>query len=130
MKLFLFALYAVTSCKGHTHDRQVSDPDFVSSNDGTMLTVTYSRMIEAGTSAWGGSIVKNIYCVLQMNENNPDTSKLITTHGGITKSQLAASLRYMGLPEHLISSSVATIAMVLTAYSAYSVDQKNRTSRH
>ena len=122
MRLFMCALLLVASCKGHIQDRQVSDPDFVASNDGTMLTITYSKTIEVGTGGLGGrSIFQNIYCVLQMNENNPDTSELITTGGGISKSQLADSLSYMGIPEHLISSSIATITMILTVRS---VDQK------
>ena len=119
MRLFLLALLLVTSCKGHIQDRQVSDPDFVASNDGTMLTFTYSRTIDSGfTGTFGGSISVNIYCVLQMDENNPDTSKLITTHGGISQWQLSHSLRYMGIPEQLISSSVATIAMILASKQA------------
>lgn len=103
-------LLLVASCKGHIQDRQVSDPDFVVSNDGTMLTFAPAKI---GIDHWLPG-----WCALQTHENNPDTSVLITTEGSINNYQLMASLRYMGIPEHLITSSVATITAFFTLFHA------------
>ena len=97
MKIFLFALLFVTGCGTTLRDSQVSDPDFVESNDGTMLSFVKD------SSGKG-------YCMFQKKIGG--SPKLITHTGGISEGQIKQSLRYMGLPDHLISSSLSSIMTI------------------
>lgn len=95
-------LALVTNCK--TAQKSVSDPEFVMSEDGRMLTV-------APDSSRDG------FCVLSFDKDNAVNTELLTP-SGYTRNQLGKVLRYMGIPETLIVGTITNIAGVFTGIKA------------
>ena len=77
----------------------VSNPDFVRSDGGTMLTA--SRGKEFGI------------CMLQSSLRDPKNANLVTERGAISHKQLKSALRFMGYGEHvaILLGSVAIAAV-------------------
>ena len=101
MKVFSIFLLVTVSCKAGVRETDVSEPNFIKSESGTMLTFT---MGEEGRG----------YCVLKMSEDNPSAHQLITINGGLSRRQVGQALRYMGYAEHVVAAGTTVIGGIVT----------------
>ena len=95
--LLVLLILLTANCGPHIRDNQVSEPNFAKANDGTMLTIALATDHQDN----------NLYCVLRTSEHDASQVQLLTTDGGISDYQLGQALRYMSIPDYLISTTIA-----------------------
>ena len=106
MKFLVISLMVLGGCKAQVKETETSDPDFAISDDGMMLTVAFdckNWSKEAGCKDRRSERDKGGYCMLFMHEDNPNDAELLNVRGGLSEDQLKTSLKYMGIPDLLIS---------------------------
>lgn len=94
--LLVLLILLTANCGPHIRDNQVSEPNFAKANDGTMLTIALATDHQDN----------NLYCVLRTSEHDASQVQLLTTDGGISDYQLGQALRYMSIPDYLISTTI------------------------
>ena len=106
MKFLVITLMMIVSCKAQVKEAETSDPDFALSDDGMMLTVAFdcrNWSKESGCTDKRSEREKGGYCMLLMPEDKPNDAELLNVRGGLSENQLKTSLKYMGIPDLLIS---------------------------
>ena len=109
MKKLLVILAMIVGCKTSVRKSEPSEPNFVKSNDGTML------MLLLGI---GHAKYEN-YCVMKINENDPEKKQLLTTRGGLSKKQLGEALRFMGFLENTVLPAITSITAWFSLHSKW-----------
>ena len=86
MRIFMFFVMIFTSCKAHVKETETSKPEsFRSKEKGSMLAVALSSDSDKNHQN---------YCVVWTSHQNGKSSyKLLTTSGGLTKTQIKTALR-------------------------------------
>lgn len=107
----------IVSCKAKVKEAETSEPDFAKSNDGTMITVALATKPEPTASDPNPSD-KPHFCILRMNENDPNDVELLTSGGGLSKLQMTRTLRYMNFAEHTIPTILAHLGIYFGAGAA------------
>lgn len=97
--ILLLSLGLVVGCKTSVRKIEPSEPNFVKSNDGTMLMLLLGvRYAEYEN-----------YCVMKINENDPKKTQLLTTRGGLNRKQLGEAFRFMGFLGNTILPAITSI---------------------
>lgn len=104
MKPLFFLLLLLSSCKAHIKEK--SDPEWAISNDGKKMLVVSLASDPKPSASRPKPSTKPHFCVTLISQPGAPRNVELLTKGGLTDIQLKSALRYMSLPDHLISGTL------------------------
>ena len=98
MKIFIVFLIMIANCKAHVKEAEVTKPEALKSESGSLLVVMRSS---------DSSQNERNYCVVWKSQKDGNiSSKLLTASGGISEGQLKKSLRWIPNRSEILLLSV------------------------
>ena len=106
MNSLFFLLLLLSSCKAHIKEKENSDPEWAISNDGKKMLVVSLASEPKPSASHPKPSTKPHFCVTLISQIGAPRNVELLTKGGLTDIQLKSALRYMSLPDHLISGTL------------------------